>query len=56
MEIGLQELDESGYWLEMLIYSKIFDMEETRGLLREDDELMSIFVTCIKNVKDGHRR
>jgi four helix bundle protein len=55
MESGLQELDESGYWLEMLIYSKIFDMEETKALLREDDELISIFVSCIKNAKDRDR-
>ena len=55
MEGGLQELDESGYWLEMLIYSKIFDTDETRSLVREDNELISIFVSCIKNAKDRGR-
>ena len=53
MNGGLQELDESAYWLEMLVYSKIYDTPETRDLWRETDELIRIFVTCIRNAKDN---
>jgi four helix bundle protein len=53
MNGGLQELDESAYWLELLIYSKIHDTSETHDLARETEELTRIFVTCIRNAKDS---
>ena len=52
MNGGLQELDESAYWLEILTYSKIYDTPETRELSAETEELIKIYVTCIKNAKD----
>lgn len=53
MEGGLQELDETAYWLELLIYSKLLDIPETRELWQETDELTRIFVSCVKNAKDS---
>jgi four helix bundle protein len=53
MNGGVGELDESAYWFEMLVYSKIWDTDETRALWRESDELIRIFVTCIKNAKES---
>ena len=53
MNGGLQELDESAYWIELLIYSNIYDTAETRDLGGETEERTRIFVTCIKNAKDS---
>ena len=36
---GLQELDETAYWLEILAYSQIFTDPEVHALLAETDEL-----------------
>jgi four helix bundle protein len=51
MEGGAQELDETAYWLELLIYSKIATDEETRSLLGETEELLKIFSACARNAK-----
>jgi four helix bundle protein len=51
MEGGLQELDETTYWLEILVYSKIRDSADVTELRVEADELISIFVSCVKNAK-----
>jgi four helix bundle protein len=48
---GLQELEETAYWLEILQYSGICRDPEVRSLLRETDELTAIFVTCSRNAK-----
>src|SRR5512141_1449850 len=45
MEGSLQELDETGYWLELLSESKIFPAEKLVDLQKETDELTAIFVT-----------
>ncbi|HSI34702.1 MAG: four helix bundle protein [Phycisphaerae bacterium] len=52
MEGGLQELDESGYWLDLLRYSKLLDTPETAELLQECEELIRIFVSCVKAAKE----
>jgi len=51
MEGGLQELEETLYWLELLAHSKIISSQQTQPLLREADELIAIFVTMVKKVK-----
>jgi four helix bundle protein len=48
---GLQELDETGYWLELLDYSGVFRDPEVNSLLKETEELTAIFVTCSRNAK-----
>jgi len=50
-EGGLMELEETGYWLELLTEGGILPSKRLAPLLREVDELIAIFVTCIKNAK-----
>ncbi len=51
IEGGLQELDETLYWLELLTQAKIMPTEKLQPLLKEADELIAIFVTMVKKVK-----
>lgn len=51
MEGGLQELDETAYWLEILLHSKLRDQPDVRELARETEELISIFVSSAKTAK-----
>jgi four helix bundle protein len=51
MEGGLQELDETAYWLEILLYSKLRDQADVRELASETEELISIFVSSVKTAK-----
>lgn len=51
MEVALQELDESDYWLDLLIGSGIFDNDFSRRLWQETDELIRIFVTIVRKAK-----
>ena len=52
MEVGLQELDETGYWLELLVDSRISHSPFVTDLLSETDQLIRIYVTMVKNVKE----
>ena len=51
MEGSLQELDETGYWLELLSESKIMPAERLVDLQKENDELTAIFVASVKTAK-----
>jgi four helix bundle protein len=51
MESTLQEIDETNYWLDLLIRSKTFTAKRLQPLLAESDELMRMFVTAIRNIK-----
>ena len=55
VECGIQELDETTYWLELLRDSGSVKSELVDGLLQEADELMSILVTCVRKVKQRSR-
>lgn len=46
MEIGLQELDESAYWLELLVESELVSAAKLAGQ-GEVEELTRIFVASI---------
>lgn len=48
---GLQELEETGYWLELLAESGLVKAERLSDLLNETNELTAILITCIKNAK-----
>lgn len=48
---ALQELDETGYWLELLGESGIMKVDRLEPLLTEVSELTAILVTSVKNVK-----
>ena len=51
MEGGLQELDETGYWLGLLVESKIVSENKLASLRKETDELTAIFVTIVNKMK-----
>ncbi len=51
MEGGLQELDETAYWLELLVESKIAAEHKLAALMQETDELIAIFVTIVNKMK-----
>jgi four helix bundle protein len=51
IELGLQELDETQYWVELLIEAGLVPEPRLRGLITESNELISILTTCVKNVK-----
>lgn len=51
IEGALQELEESGYWLEILIAAGYVPENKLKSLCNETRELISMFVTIVKNVK-----
>lgn len=51
IEGALQELEESIYWMELLVESKIMEWARIQDLMNEADELVAILVTSVKNVK-----
>jgi len=51
----LQELDESAYWLELLLEAGIVKPENLAALQKENDELIAIFVAIVNKVK-GRRK
>lgn len=50
-EGGLQELEETAYWLELLVDAGIVQADVLAELRKENDELIAIFVTCVRNIK-----
>jgi four helix bundle protein len=53
LEAGLQELDESAYWLELLVEGGILPAAKLEDLQDEVNQLIAILVTCVKNAKGG---
>lgn len=51
LEGGMQELEESSYWFELLVEAEIVSAEKLNPLMAEADELMAILVTCVKNTR-----
>ena len=51
MTSSLQELDETGYWLELLVESGVVSVEKLTPLRQECEELTAIFVTILKRAK-----
>jgi len=49
--VCLQELEETAYWLELLIEANILAKEMIKPVLSENDELMAIFVSSINTLK-----
>ena len=52
VEGSLQELEETGYWFELLKDSGIFPSDKLVPLLKETDELTAILVAIVKKVKN----
>ena len=49
--IALEEVDETEGWLELLVSSNQVSIEEAAPLIKEANELVSIFVTSRKTAK-----
>jgi four helix bundle protein len=56
IEGGLQEAEETVYWLELLGESEIMAEERLTPLRNEAEELIAIFVTIVKNVKSRGKK
>jgi len=52
IEGGLQELEESMYWMELLVEAQIVSKPKLSDLMNEADELTAILVTCVKNTRN----
>ncbi len=53
---NLQELEETAYWLELLIESDLVRKEMVESLLKETDELVAIFVSSINTAKERTKK
>ncbi len=51
MEGSLQELDESSYWLELLIEGEIVKEPLLSPLMQETNELIAVMISMVKKVK-----
>src|SRR5213595_1542233 len=49
----LRELEETAYWLELLVDGKIVRPDKLSAVRQECDELIAIFVTILKSSKDS---
>src|SRR5437763_7160613 len=49
---SLREIEESAYWLELLVESGVVSMENLKLLRQECEELTAIFVTILKRAKN----
>ena len=49
----LRELDETEYWLELLVDESIISRKRMSALIDETSQLMAIFVTIIKNARSN---
>ena len=47
----LREIEETAYWLELLVEAEIIPAAKTQPVRRECDELIAIFVTILKRSK-----
>jgi len=50
-ETALQELDETDYWLELLVKSSIIPAQKAKPLRKETNELIAIFTTIVTKIK-----
>jgi four helix bundle protein len=51
MHISLKEARETYYWIQVITTSKIFKETLTKNILKENEEIIKILVTIIKNSK-----
>ncbi len=50
-ETALQELDETDYWLELLVKAGIIPTQKADPLRKETNELLAIFTTIVTKIK-----
>lgn len=51
--VALEEVDESLYWLELLVEDRVVDTEKAGCLMNEAGELMAIFIASINTAKSS---
>ncbi len=51
LETALQELDESVYWMELLIDAGIVPARRLQPLMQEADELIAMAVASVRTIK-----
>jgi four helix bundle protein len=51
IDLGLQELEETAYWLELLIGAEIISEKALSNLMQEVSDLTAILTTVSKNTK-----
>ena len=56
IEGGLQELEETIYWLDLIAEAGLFTAERLQPLHAEAEELTAMFVSMVKNVKAKSKR
>jgi four helix bundle protein len=56
IEGGLQELEETQYWLELLAESGVVSMQRLSSLNDESNELLAILVSIVKRSKSRDRK
>jgi four helix bundle protein len=52
LEVGLQELDETAYWLELLVEGDVVPAARLASLQQEADELTATFASSITTAKE----
>jgi len=56
LEMGLQELDESAYWMELLVDCELATAVSLQPLIQETNELLAIFTSIVKARKANPQR
>jgi four helix bundle protein len=51
LEVAIQELDETAYWLELLVESGTVAADKLADLRQEADEILAILVASVKTAK-----
>ena len=55
IEMGLMELEETGYWIELLQDIELVPANRLELLLQEINELTAILITCSKSAKQRNK-
>ena len=55
MGIVEEEIDESIYWMELLVESGIINTKDTQDLMKEANELLAITVSSIKTARKNQK-
>ena len=55
LEVAIQELDETMYWIELLVDAEIVAPDRLGALLEEANELLAILVSSVRTLKRRKR-
>lgn len=54
LDVGMQELEESLYWFELLVGANITTAEKLSGLIQEANEIMAMLAASSKKAKENN--